>query len=171
MLPGNDLAWTHLREEPSRRLVWRALAEWWMGWLSAWGEGAVSSLPPKGLGKRELTHMDSFPTFWHSTLLYLSCWSHLIFTRVSVMHEMLVINLHPCTFHPCSFQGTRESQRTKVTLVLDLWASHEYLACAWLCVRFSGTAPTTKIHNIALFESHWGLRQWHRKQLENSVWL
>lgn len=60
MLPGNDLAWTHLREEPAGILFGGAWQnDEWAHSLSK-AERAVSSLLLKGQRGRELTHMDSF---------------------------------------------------------------------------------------------------------------
>lgn len=67
------------------------------GLSARWGEGCVLSAP-KGQGRRESIHMESFPTFWHNALVYSSCWGHLIFIKVSPVNEMPVVSFYPSTF-------------------------------------------------------------------------
>lgn len=105
--------------------------------------------PHKGLGGRELTHTDSFPTFWHNALFYSRCWGHFIFIKVSAVHQMPVVSFQ--SSQVCHRQRTNDSGRTKVTTIVSSWASLEYLVCVCLCVRFSGTtAAPTEIHDIVV---------------------
>lgn len=133
---GNDLAWTHLREEA--------------GGLLFRGDWRLYPLcPHKGPGKRELIPMDSFPIFWHNALFYWRCWGHFTFIKVSSLHQMPVFSFQISQL--CHRQRTNDSGRTKVTNVVSSWASLEDLACVCLCVGFSATTATpTEIQDIVI---------------------
>ena len=75
-------------------------------------EGCVLSVPERP-GERELTHMHNFPTFWHSPLVYATCWGNLIFIKLSTVHEVPVVSFHSGTLH--SSETTRDSGGTRVT--------------------------------------------------------
>lgn len=113
MLPGNDLAWTHLREEPTGILFGRPGRREWTHSLSK-AERAVSV--PERPGERELTHAQ-FSNFLAQSLVYSSSWGNLIFIKVSTLHEVPVVSFHSDTLY--SSETTRDSGGHRVTNALN----------------------------------------------------